>query len=176
MRKESARQISELNIEGRGFDGFGIGGSFVKEDMATAVRWVTEILPEDKPRHLLGVGEPVDIFLGVENGIDTFDCVASTRKARTGQVYTHTGEINLTNAKYRNLFEPIECECRCMTCANYTCAFLHHLFKSHELSSYRLASIHNLYFIENLFKQIRKSLMNYSFDEFRSSFLTRFTL
>ena len=176
LRKESARQISELNIEGRGFDGFGIGGSFVKEDIATAVRWVTEILPEDKPRHLLGVGEPVDIFLGVENGIDTFDCVASTRKARTGQVYTHAGEINITNAKYRDLFEPIEKECKCMTCANYTCAFLHHLFRAHELSSYRLASIHNLYFIENLFKQIRKSLMNYSFDEFRSSFLTRFTL
>ncbi|HEY4514930.1 MAG TPA: tRNA guanosine(34) transglycosylase Tgt [Candidatus Paceibacterota bacterium] len=167
LRKQSARDISKLN-----FDGYGIGGSFVKEDMSTAVRWVTEILPEDKPRHLLGVGEPIDIVLGVENGIDTFDCVASTRKARTGQVYTATGEVNVTNAKYRELMEPIESDCACETCQNYTCAYLHHLFRSHELNAYRLASIHNLYFIEHLFADIRQSLATNAFQEFKKEFLT----
>lgn len=169
LRKQSARDISALP-----FDGFGIGGSFVKEDMSTAVRWVTDILPEDKPRHLLGVGEPIDIVLGVENGIDTFDCVASTRKARTGQVYTHNGEINVTNSKYKDLFEPIEKGCQCETCRNYTCAYLHHMFKSHELNAYRLTSLHNLYFIEHLFSDIRDALEQNMFQEFKSKFLANY--
>ena len=170
LRKKSAREISSL-----GFDGYGIGGSFVKEDMGTAVRWVAEELPEDKPRHLLGVGEPEDVFEAVVNGIDTFDCVASTRKARTGTLYTKAGQISVTNARFRNLFEPIEKGCACYTCQNHTCAYLHHLFRAHELLAYNLASIHNLYFITNLAKQIRQAILNNSFEKFRTKFLTKYT-
>lgn len=101
LREESARVIG-----GMGFDGFGIGGSFDKEDLTTAVGWVTEILPEEKPRHLLGIGEPLDLFAGVEVGIDTFDCVIPTRMARHGQFFSKHGKSNISNAKYRNDFTP----------------------------------------------------------------------
>ena len=180
LRKKSARDISKMGLartDGSrdGFDGYAIGGGFAKEDMGTAVRWVSEELPEDKPRHLLGVGEPLDIFEAVENGIDTFDCVASTRKARTGALYTKHGEINVTNAKYREHFEPIEKDCACTTCksaggAPYTCAYLHHLLRSHELLAYKLASIHNMYFITNLTKQIAQSVIEDKFTEYKSEF------
>ena len=95
------------------FDGFGIGGSFAKEDMSSAVKWVNNLLPEEKPRHLLGIGEPEDIIMGVENGVDLFDCVAPTRNARNGTLYTKQGKINITNAKYRSDFSPIEKNCEC---------------------------------------------------------------
>ena len=172
LRRQSARDISKLN-----FDGYAIGGSFVKEDMGTAVRWVCEELPEDKPRHLLGVGEPEDLFAGIENGVDTFDCVAATRKARNGQLYTHKGEINITNAKYKKLFEPIDKKCACYTCsprsggAGYSCAYLHHLFKSSELLAYRLATIHNLFFIISLISRIRLAILKGSFLKLKESFM-----
>ena len=179
LRRRSAKEIAALgrtprSLGGVGFDGFGIGGSFAKEDMGTAVRWVCEELPEDKPRHLLGVGEPEDIFAAVENGVDTFDCVAATRKARNGQLYTHKGEINITSAKFKELFEAVDRECGCSTCRNYTAAYLHHLFKSSELLAYRLASIHNLFFIINLTKQIRLSIFDNTFHNFKSDFLNKF--
>src|SRR6185295_9445509 len=101
-----------------------IGGSFAKEDIHTAVRWVNEILPEEKPRHLLGIGEPEDLFLGIENGVDLFDCVAPTRNARNGSLYTAQGKININNAQFRDNFSPIEKDCVCYTCTNYTCAYL----------------------------------------------------
>ena len=88
LRKKSAKIISEINIDGVGFDGYGIGGSFVKEDISSAVRWVNEILPEEKPRHLLGIGKPEDFFMGIENGVDLFDCVLPTRLGRNGTLYT----------------------------------------------------------------------------------------
>ncbi|KKQ77825.1 MAG: hypothetical protein A3A96_01875 [Candidatus Zambryskibacteria bacterium RIFCSPLOWO2_01_FULL_39_39] len=166
LRKESAKVIGEMD-----FDGFGIGGSFVKEDMATAVKWVSGILPTDKPRHLLGVGEPVDIIFGVENGCDTFDCVAATRMARNGTLYTKRGKININNAKYKNIFEPIEEGCKCYTCKNYTCCYLSHLFRSKEMLAATLASIHNLYFINSLVAEMRESILNENFFDFKENFL-----
>ena len=151
LRKESAKVISSLE-----FDGFGIGGSFAKEDMSSAVKWVNEILPEDKPRHLLGVGEPEDLFMGVENGVDLFDCVAPTRNARNGTLFTKYGKINISNAKYKNDFSPIEKDCQCYTCKNYTRAYVSHLFHGKEMLAGTLASIHNLYFIIQLVKNIRQ--------------------
>ena len=164
------------------FSGFGIGGSFVKEDMATAVKWVNEILPEEKPRHLLGVGEPIDLILGVENGCDTFDCVAPTRMARNGTLYTKTGKINIMNAKYKNFFESIdeglpgskEAGCGCYTCKNYTAAYLSHLFRSKEILAATLATIHNLYFLNNLMSQIRQSILKGNFFEFKKEFLKNY--
>lgn len=169
LRKESAKEISSLN-----FDGFGIGGSFVKEDMATAVRWVNEILPEEKPRHLLGVGEPVDLILGVEEGSDTFDCVAPTRAARNGSLYTSRGKINILNAKYKNLFKPIEEDCGCHTCKNYMAAYVSHLFRSNEMLAATLATIHNLYFLNNLMSRMREAILTGKFLEFKENFLKNY--
>lgn len=170
LRQQSAKEISKL-----GFEGFGIGGSFVKEDMATAVRWVNEELPEGKPRHLLGVGEPIDMILGVENGCDTFDCVAATRIARNGTLYTKNGKINMMNAKYKNLFEPIEEDCGCYACQNYTCAYLSHLFRAKEMLASTLASIHNIYFLNNLMSRLRISILEDRFFEFKESFLLAYS-
>ncbi|MEK9185342.1 MAG: tRNA guanosine(34) transglycosylase Tgt, partial [Patescibacteria group bacterium] len=174
LRKESAKFLSRICPSAGGFDGFGIGGSFVKEDMATAVRWVNEILPKEKPRHLLGVGEPVDLILAVENGCDTFDCVAPTRIARNGELYTKNGKINITNSKYKNLFSKLDSECECYTCKNFTAAYLHHLFHAKEMLAATLATIHNLYFINTLVSNIRKSIIEERFGEFKKNFLSMY--
>jgi len=166
LRKESARAISAMD-----FDGFGIGGSFAKEDMSTAVKWVNEILPEEKPRHLLGIGEPEDLFMGVENGVDLFDCVAPTRLGRNGTIYTKNGKIIIMNTKFRNDFSPIEEDCACYTCKNYTRAYIAHLFHGKEMLAGTLASIHNLHFIVNLVKKIRQSILDDNFFEFKEEFL-----
>lgn len=167
LRKKSAKFIGDLN-----FDGFGIGGSFAKEDMSSAVKWVNEILPEEKPRHLLGIGEPEDLFMGVENGVDLFDCVAPTRNARNGTLYTKRGKVNITNAKYKNDFGPIDEGCECYVCKNYTRAYVSHLFHGKEMQAGTLASIHNLYFIVHLVKQIRQSILGDKFLEFKKEFLS----
>jgi len=186
LRKKSAKFIGDLD-----FDGFGIGGSFMKEDIHSAVRWVNEILPEGKPRHLLGIGEPEDLFLGVENGVDLFDCVAPTRNARNGALYTREGRININNAKYKNDFSPIEKDCQCYTCSGkrqdlkgaqglalrsygYSRAYLSHLFHGKEMLAGTLASIHNLYFIINLVKKIRQSILLDHFFEFKKEFLEEY--
>ena len=156
------------------FDGFGIGGSFAKEDMSTAVKWVNEILPENKPRHLLGIGEPEDLFMGVENGVDLFDCVGPTRIARNGTVFTQNGKINLFNAKFVNQFEPIEQHCKCYACSNYTLAYLSHLFRAKEMEAATLASIHNIYFITNLVEQMREAILKDTFFQFKKDFLNKY--
>ena len=175
LRKESAKIISEINVDGKYFDGFGIGGSFAKEDMSSAVRWVNEILPEEKPRHLLGIGEPEDLFMGIENGVDLFDCVLPTRLGRNGTIYTKYGKIIITNKKFRDDFTPIEKDCECYSCKNYTRAYIAHLFHGKEMLAGTLASIHNLYFIVNLVKKIRQSILDDNFFEFRDEFLKLYT-
>ena len=175
LRKESARILAEMKTEnGDEFDGFGIGGSFEKDDLATAVKWVNEILPENKPRHLLGIGEPIDLFLGVENGCDTFDCVSPTRIARNGALHTKNGRINILNARFKTDFSPIENDCECYTCKNYTRAYLSHLFRSEEMFGATLASIHNLYFINKIVSDIREALLNDTFFEFKDAFLGKY--
>lgn len=171
LRKESADTIASMD-----FDGFGIGGSFDKEDMEKAVGWVNSILPEEKPRHLLGIGEPADFFSGILNGADLFDCVAPTRMARNGTLYTKSGRINITNAKYREDFRPVETDCNCYTCKNYTCAYLAHLFKAKEMFAGTLASIHNLHFIVKLVDNIRQSILDDEFYSFKDKFLGEYTI
>lgn len=173
LRKESARIIGEMK-----FDGFGIGGSFDKEDMGNAVRWVNELLPEEKPRHLLGIGDPLDLFEAVENGCDLFDCVAPTREARTGALYTRDGRINIGNARYRNDFSPIEpassadrVGCGCYTCANFTKAYLAHLFRSGEILANTLATIHNVHFMVHLVNKMREAILDGTFLECKKDFL-----
>ena len=169
LRKKSAEFLKNLD-----FDGYGIGGSFAKEDMETAVRWVNEILPEEKPRHLLGIGEPEDLFMGIENGVDMFDCVAPTRNARNGSLYTHTGKINIMNARFKDDFTPIEEGCGCYTCRHYTRAYIAHLFHGKEMLAATLATIHNLYFIVNLVKSIRQSILDDRFLDFKKEFLAKY--
>lgn len=173
-RSEALRKESAGIIGGMDFDGFGIGGSFAKEDMTTAVRWVNEILPREKPRHLLGIGEPEDLFMGVENGVDLFDCVAPTRIARNGGFYTSNGKINLTNAQFTRDFSRPSQDCECYTCQNYTKAYLSHLFRAGEMLAATLASIHNLYFIVHLVNEMRDAIHNQSFHEFKEEFLTEY--
>lgn len=161
LRKESAKILGEMKLEtGEEFDGFGIGGSFNKEDMGTAVRWVNEILPEDKPRHLLGIGEPSDVIEGIQNGCDLFDCVAPTRNARNGSLYSDSGRINMFNAKHKKDFSPVVEDCACYTCKNYTKAYLHHLFRSKEMLASTLATVHNLYYLIHMVNNIREDLLN----------------
>lgn len=167
LRKESARTIGTME-----FDGFGIGGSFEKEDMGTAVRWVNEILPEEKPRHLLGIGEPADLFDAVENGCDTFDCVAPTRQARNGSLYTAHGRINITNAMYKGDFGPIDAGCECYTCTHFSRAYIAHLFRSDEILANTLATIHNVQFIVRLTMNMRNTILSGTFSQFKADFLT----
>jgi len=169
LRKRSAEKLSKMD-----FDGYGIGGSFQKEDMVKGIEWVNEILPENKPRHLLGIGEPEDLFMAVENGCDLFDCVAPTRIARNGQVYTENGKINLNNSKFQDQLVQLDEKCKCYTCKNYSRAYLAHLFRADEMLASTLASIHNLYFIVNLVKRMRKSILKGKFAEFKKDWLTRY--
>lgn len=168
LRKESAKVLGAMD-----FDGYGIGGSFTKEDMGTAVRWVNGILPEGKPRHLLGIGEPMDILLGIENGVDTFDCVSPTRIARNGAIYTLDGRINLNNAQYRDDMSPLSDDKSWYT-HRYTKAYLSHLFRSDEILAATLASIHNLKFLTTLCEDARKHLLTGTFKEFKNIFIERY--
>ena len=169
LRRRSAKFFAE-----RDFDGYGIGGSFDKEDLHSAVRWCNEELPENKPRHLLGIGEPEDLFLGVENGVDFFDCVAPTRNARTGTLYTKNGKFNIMNSSFQTDLAPIEEDCKCYTCTNFTRAYLAHLFRAKEMLGGTLATIHNLYFITHLVARMREAILNDTFMEFKESFLSNY--
>ena len=177
LRKESAETLANMKTEqGNEFDGFGIGGSFDKDDIGTAVAWVNESLPEGKPRHLLGIGEPLDILGAVENGCDLFDCVTATRIARNGSLYTKNGKINILNARFRDDFTPIEDGCSCYTCRHFTKAYLAHLFHGKEILANSLASIHNLYFINTFVKNIRQAMLDDKFEEFKKDFIKKYKI
>ena len=169
LRRESAREIGSMN-----FDGFGIGGSFDKDDIASAVRVVNESLPPDRPRHLLGIGEPVDLVEAVESGCDFFDCVAPTRNGRTGTLYTRAGKINITNTKFTRDFTPVESDCVCYTCQNFTRAYLCHLFRAEEMLAATLASIHNIRFITDLMTRMRQAIIDGSFRGFKDDFVSSY--
>lgn len=174
-RDETLRKSSATFLGTREFDGYGIGGVFEPGEISSVVKWVCETLPESKPRHLLGMGsQPADLFLGVEYGIDTFDCVAPTRQARNGALYTLDGRINITNTKFKTDFTPIDAECDCYTCKGYTRAYLNHLFKSDEILASTLASIHNERFVVRTVDQIRESIKNGNFYNFKRIFLDRY--
>ncbi|PIQ66946.1 MAG: tRNA-guanine(34) transglycosylase [Candidatus Zambryskibacteria bacterium CG_4_9_14_3_um_filter_40_16] len=191
LRKKSAKILSEMTVQGNapheagsygkslvrtGFDGFGIGGSFAKEDMSTVVKWVNDILPEDKPRHLLGIGEPEDLFMGVENGVDLFDCVLPTRLGRNGTIFTKKGKIHITNAKFTKDFSPIEDSCSCYTCSLYSKAYISYLFKANEMIAGTLATIHNLHFIVHLVEDMRRSIFDGSLELMKKKFLKSYII
>jgi queuine tRNA-ribosyltransferase len=168
LREASAALIGSLP-----FDGFAVGGSLGKSkaDMHAVLDWSVPALADERPRHLLGIGEPEDLFACIERGIDLFDCVAPTRYARHGVLYTRGGKLNITNAAYREDPEPVEPGCPCYACANFSRAYLRHLFLADELLAYTLASLHNLYLIVNLVKEIRASIARGDYVEFKDRWL-----
>lgn len=174
-RDEELRKESAYFFASRDFDGYGIGGVFEPEEIPNTVKWVCDILPENKPRHLLGMGaQPADLFLGVEYGIDTFDCVAPTRQARNGALFTYDGRINIKNCEYKDDFGPIDKECDCYSCKNYSRAYIHHLMKANEILGLTLASIHNERFIVRTVDKIRESIIDCSFFDYKKAFLERY--
>lgn len=166
LRNESATTIGAM-----GFDGFGIGGSFSKKDLGDALVAAITPLPDDKPRHLLGIGEPEDLFEGIANGIDMFDCVLPTRLGRTGTLYTRAGKIDIRKEIFARDFTALDPEGGGYASDNFTRAYLHHLFKAKEMLGPIVASLHNLYFIVGLVKEIRQSILDDRFDDFRAQFL-----
>lgn len=166
LRRKSAKFLGAMD-----FDGYGLGGALEKDKIGEIVRWMCEELPEDRPRHMLGISEPDDIFACIENGADTFDCVSPARVGRNGAFYTRHGRVNIKRAEFVHDFRPFDETCDCYTCQNYSRAYLSHLFRSRELLSNTLATIHNERFIVRLVDDIRESIKDGSFHEFKTLFL-----
>lgn len=176
LRRQAASGLASMtgsDAPEQQFDGFGIGGALEKRELGRIVSWVNDELPEDKPRHLLGISEPDDLFAAIAAGADTFDCVAPSRQARGGTMYSSSGRINAKSAGQRRRFEALDPECDCYTCTNYTAAYLHHLFKAKEMMGSTLATIHNERFIVRLVDQIRQSIIDDNFAELREDVLGR---
>lgn len=179
LREKAARDLSAMRVDDREFDGFGLGGAFEKEILGEILAWMTAILPAEKPRHLLGLSKPDDIFAGVANGADTFDCVAPTREARHGRIYNLDGDINLKRAEFAHDQSVLDTECDCPTCQeNISRAELRKLLKSADQSERALAfsrlSAHNVRFIIRLTEEIRASIIDGTFAEFRDAWLARY--
>ncbi|MCL1930039.1 tRNA guanosine(34) transglycosylase Tgt [Candidatus Saccharibacteria bacterium] len=169
------RTTSAKFVAAQETDGYAIGGMYTAEEGEEFLPTINTILPATKPRHWLGMGaEPRDFFVGVQNGIDTFDCVAATRQARNGALYTRDGRINIRNAKFKTDFSPIDPECDCYTCQHHSRAYLNHLFRAGEITGATLASIHNEHFSIRLVQQIRQSVKDGSFMDFRDRWLARY--
>lgn len=175
LRRQACRGLESITgDDGRGFDGYGIGGALEKQNLATIVGWCTDELPDDKPRHLLGISEPDDLFAAIAAGADTFDCVSPSRVARNAAVYRPDGRYNITGARYRRDFTPLDPECDCYTCAHYTRAYIHHLFKAKEILAATLCTIHNERFIIRLVDRIREAIGSGDFEDLRDEVLGRY--
>lgn len=174
LREQSAREL--MNID---FNGYSIGGLAVGEPAETMydiVNFVTDILPQDKPRYLMGVGRPENILEAIERGIDMFDCVMPTRNARNAYLFTSTGILSMRNNKYKDDFSTIDENCNCYTCKNFTRAYLRHLFVAKEILALELSSIHNLHFYLNLVRTARKNILENTFSEWKSEILEKITI
>ncbi len=173
---EDLRRQCAKYLGGMDFDGYGLGGALRKDAIGEIVRWMCEELPEDKPRHMLGISEPNDIFACIENGADTFDCVSPARVARNGALYTKKGRVNITRAEFARRYESFDVTCDCYTCKNYTASYLHHLFQSGEILGKTLATIHNERFIVRLVDDIRTSITDGTYYDFKKDFLNSYYL
>ncbi len=169
LRQESAEFLTSL-----AFAGYAIGGLSIGEPKKVTLDITGKtaaLLPEDKPRYLMGVGSPEDIVKGVASGIDIFDSTLPTRVARNGALFTRLGRVNIENAAYAEMEKPVDPDCDCYTCRTFSAAYLHHLFKCEELLGHRLATIHNLTFISNLMQKMRGAILDGTFNSFKDSFL-----
>jgi queuine tRNA-ribosyltransferase len=172
LREESARYIGGLPFPGISIGGLSVGEP--KEMMWEMLRAVTPALPREKPRHLLGVGSPEDLVIGVGLGMDLFDCALPTRVARHGGLFTRSGRVNIKGARFRTGHGPIEEGCDCYTCRNYSAAYVHHLLRAEEQLYYRLATIHNIRFMLRLAADLRAAILTGSYSAFRDEFLARY--
>ncbi len=174
LREESAKKLLEI-----GFDGYAIGGLAVGEPTETMydmVEFITDFMPEDKPRYLMGVGRPENILEAIERGVDMFDCVMPTRNARNSYLFTSTGVLAMRNAKYKDDFSTIDIACNCYTCKNFTRAYLRHLFIAKEILALELASIHNLHFYLNLVKQAREKILEGTFKDWKNEIINKISI
>jgi queuine tRNA-ribosyltransferase len=172
MYKELRLQSTESLVD-MGFDGYAIGGLSVgepKEEMMNVLSYLPEHMPVDKPRYLMGVGTPSDLVEGVACGVDMFDCVMPSRNARNGYLFTSEGVVKIRNAKHKKDTGPLDPNCNCSTCNNYSRAYLHHLQKSNEILGSRLNTFHNLFYYQNLMKSIRAAIKSNTFSDFRNKF------
>ncbi|MBP3223134.1 MAG: tRNA guanosine(34) transglycosylase Tgt [Actinomycetaceae bacterium] len=174
LRRKAARDLGSMEVDGQSFDGFGIGGALEKENLGKIVGWVCEELPDNKARHLLGISEPDDFFAAIEAGADTFDCVNPSRTARNAAIYSPDGRFNVIRAQFRRDFRPLVPGCTCYTCTHYTRAYMHHAFKAKEMIASTLATIHNEHFTVTLVDDIRKSINEGYYLEFKEQTLRRF--
>ncbi len=172
LRRRSAEYLTSLDFAGYALGGLSIGEP--KEVTFTVVAETVPFLPEHKPRYLMGVGSPEDIVAGVDRGIDIFDSALPTRVARNGALFTWQGRCNIHNAAFRQMDQPLVADCDCYTCRTFSAAYLHHLFKCQELLAYRLATIHNLSFINSLMRKIREAILEGTFSRFRDDFLKNY--
>ncbi|MDZ7370487.1 MAG: tRNA guanosine(34) transglycosylase Tgt [candidate division KSB1 bacterium] len=172
LRRECARALIDMDFDGYAIGGLSVGES--KEEMYEMTAVVTELLPKDKPRYLMGVGKPEDLLEGIERGIDMFDCILPTRNGRNGQAFTADGPINIKNLAHREAFSPLDETCDCYTCRNFTRAYLRHLYLAKELLVLRLLSIHNLRFYLRLMQQARQAILADEFYAFKKRFLARY--
>lgn len=167
IRAEHMKQIAELDLDGYAIGGLAVGES--TEDMYRIIECVEPHMPKNKPRYLMGVGTPVNIIEAVSRGVDFFDCVMPSRNARHGTIFTSKGIVNIRNAKYERDDTPLDENCNCHTCKNFSKSYLRHLFKANEMLAMRLAVIHNLYFYNNMMQEIRDTLDNGTFNEYKAS-------
>ena len=172
LREYSAKETVKMD-----FDGYSIGGTSVGEDKETMynmIDWAIKYLPTDKPRYLMGVGDPIDILEGVERGIDMFDCVLPTRIARHGNAFTKDGKLHMKNLQFKEDFTPIEDSCDCYTCKHFTKSYIRHLLVANEQLAGRLLSIHNIRFLIRLTEEIRDAIDNDKFSEYKENFIKRY--
>ena len=172
LREKSAKEIVDLDLPGYAIGGISVGES--KEDYIGVLDYAPQLLPENKPRYVMGIGTPDYIFEAVERGVDMFDCVEPTRIARHGMAMTSHGRISIKNAKFERDFTPLDPECDCYTCRYYTRAYLRHLFKAGETMSHMLLTEHNLRFLSKLSEDIRKSIEEDRFSEFKEEFYSKY--
>lgn len=171
LRIEHMKEIAKLDLDGYAIGGLAVGEP--KEDMYRIISAVEPYAPENKPRYLMGVGTPGNIIEGVSRGVDLFDCVMPARNARHGQLFTKKGIININNAKYTVDEHPIDDECNCPTCKNFSRAYVRHLLKAGEMLGMRLAVMHNLYFYNNLMTEIRSNIENNSFEDYKNEYCVK---
>jgi len=170
-RTKSATELCAMD-----YDGFAIGGLSVGElnnEMYDTVAHTVQFMPRDKPRYLMGVGTPEDLIENIERGVDMFDCVMPTRNARNGTLFTSFGRINIKGAKFKEDPLPIDPECKCPTCQTYSRAYLNHLYKTREISYFRMATIHNLFYYLNLMREVRAAILEDKFAEYKAAFYAK---
>ncbi|WP_188204412.1 tRNA guanosine(34) transglycosylase Tgt [Desemzia incerta] len=172
LREQSARDLVAMDFPGYSIGGLSVGEP--KAEMNRVLEFTTPLIPENKPRYLMGVGTPDSFFDGVINGVDMFDCVLPTRIARNGTCMTHKGRLVVKNAKYERDFGPIDDQCNCYTCRNYSRAYIRHLFKSDETFGLRLTSYHNLYFLLEVMRNIRQAILDDNLLEYREAFMEEY--